>query len=790
MKSPKVRNEIPRGVVRTSKKLGRATLSFGVMLVVATLAVTATAAPSAVEVTNVTLAASQKGKAEVAIKTTQKPTFSARVTDGGNRILLDIQGAAVKGAPAALVDGNDVVAGVMTQGFQNPAATRVLVTLAHPASYSVRATADGLILTFEKAEKTSAAKAPIEMPVAGTAEAAPVEAVTLKDVRFNHGADRDKVFVELSGDAKFTQSSGKDVDRVELTGVTLPAALQRTLDVGAFRGLVDTVSTFKKGGSADTVVIEIAHHAGVRSLVTREGQALVISMMNGAPTSSETGVAVDGGAARKVRTISREELPDLPAVETSVGDNPLERAVEPEQADAFLPGMAGQVAPGKNEDQGARATAVGGRRIDLDLKDADIHDVLRLLADVGHVNVVTADNVTGSVTIRMRSVPWDQALDTVLQAKGLGMVRKGNLIRVAPIAELNKERELAIARRKSEFELAPIETRLIPISYAGATDMQDRAKDLLSPRGSLAVDARTNVLIARDITGNLNQIEELIRALDTQTPQVLIEARIVEANSTFNREIGIQWGGDAAFSQATGNDTGIAFPNSIGIAGGASPDSSNTSGLNPNGAPLTNPNFAVNLPAAVGSGSGGALGFTFGSIDQNFNLNVRLSALEANGMGRIISSPRVLTLDNRTARISSGTLIPFSQVGAQGVQTVFQEAKLQLLVTPHVTSDASVAMKVKVNRDEPDFSRLSARGDPTILKREVETELLLQDGHTAVIGGIYTRNSTRNVNQVPLLGDIPILGVLFQKRSSQDNRTELVVFITPRIVNRAESLGR
>jgi len=204
---------------------------------------------------------------------------------------------------------------------------------------------------------------------------------------------------------------------------------------------------------------------------------------------------------------------------------------------------------------------------------------------------------------------------------------------------------------------------------------------------------------------------------------------------------------------------------------------------------VSNPNFAVNLPAAAGLGSGGALGLTFGSVDGNFNLNVRLSALEATGMGRIISSPRVLTLDNKTARISSGTLIPFSQVGAQGVQTVFQEAKLQLLVTPHVTADGSVSMQVKINRDEPDFSRLSARGDPTILKREVETELLLQDGHTAVIGGIYTRNSTRNINQVPLLGDIPILGVLFQKRTTKDDRTELVVFLTPRIVNRSESLG-
>src|SRR5690606_38216565 len=211
-----------------------------------------------------------------------------------------------------------------------------------------------------------------------------------------------------------------------------------------------------------------------------------------------------------------------------------------------------------------------GRRIDVDLKDADIHNVLRILAEAGNVNIVAADNVDGSVTIRLKNGPWDQALDTILQAKKLGMVRRGNVIRVALMSDLNKERELAIARRKSELELAPIETRLIPVSYANASDMQQRAKELLSPRGSIAVDERTDVLIVRDVGGNLNQIEELTRALDTQTPQVLIEARIVEATSRFQRDVGIQWGGDVSFSPATGNETGLFFPSSIGVVGGAS----------------------------------------------------------------------------------------------------------------------------------------------------------------------------------------------------------------------------
>ncbi len=198
----------------------------------------------------------------------------------------------------------------------------------------------------------------------------------------------------------------------------------------------------------------------------------------------------------------------------------------------------------------------------------------------------------------------------------------------------------------------------------------------------------------------------------------------------------------------------------------------------------------MNLPATTSTGQGGALGITMGALGGGVNLAVRLSAAESNGVVRIISSPRILTLDNHEAHIAQGTLIPYSQISAQGVQTAFQEAKLELRVRPHVTSDGSVSMHVKVTRDEPDFTRTSPRGDPTILKREAETDLLIEDGHTAVIGGIYTRNTGRQVDQIPLFGDIPILGVLFQRRRVRDERNELLIFLTPRIVNRAESLSR
>jgi len=258
-------------------------------------------------------------------------------------------------------------------------------------------------------------------------------------------------------------------------------------------------------------------------------------------------VGKDGGPVRRVVTVAREEASsDLPRIETSIHDE------DPPTIETTSGGAAGFASGGTN----VLAQRYNGRRIDIDLKDADVHNVLRLLADTGHVNIVTADDVAGTITIRMRNVPWDQVLDVVLQAKGLGMVRTGNLIRVAPMSQLQKERELKLAQQKQEYELTPLETRLIPISYAQADELQARAKELLSPRGSLAVDERTNVLIARDIAANLNYIEELIRSLDTQTAQVLIEARIVEATSKYLRDVGIQWGGDVTFGPATGNPTG------------------------------------------------------------------------------------------------------------------------------------------------------------------------------------------------------------------------------------------
>lgn len=434
--------------------------------------------------------------------------------------------------------------------------------------------------------------------------------------------------------------------------------------------------------------------------------------------------------------------------------------------------------------------AYTGKKIDLDFKDADIHNILRLLSTVGNINIVVGDEVKGSVTLSMSNVPWNLALDVILEAKNLGKVKIAeNVYRVAPKETLEKEREMKIKELKNKKILKPLITKIIPVSYAMAEDLKLQAEGLLSIRGSVGIDKRTNVLIVRDVSDNLSLIEQLIRNLDTQTPQVLIEARIVESTSNYTREIGIQWGGHFISSTATGNPTGVVFPNSVVLAGGGQDDQTPTSGMNPFGT-TPNPNFAVNLPAMVGTGTGGALGISLGSVNNNANLNIRISALESDGVLKIISAPKILTLDNKAAKIEQGTMIPYSQISAQGVQTAFQEAKLSLEVTPHVTAEGSILMKIKINRDEPDFNNRGARGDPTILKRHAETELLIADGKTAVIGGIYTRNYGKSFNQIPFFSKIPVLGWLFKKKTDTDRRSELLIFITPRIVNRAESIGK
>ena len=396
--------------------------------------------------------------------------------------------------------------------------------------------------------------------------------------------------------------------------------------------------------------------------------------------------------------------------------------------------------------------------------------------------IVVADDVKGKVTVTLRNVPWDQALDIVLRSKGLGKEEMGNVIRIAKydlLAEAAKSRAEA---EKSRQPTLPIKVRIIPVNFARAADVATKIKDLLTERGSATVDERTNVIVVKDVQEALVRAEGLVRNLDTEIPQVLIESRIVEASSNFSRALGVQWGGNAAFTQATGNPTGAVFPNNVAVTGGSS-NSGNSIGT------ASAPNYAVSLPAAVGDGSGGALGFIFGSAGGAFNLNLRLSALENSGEAKTVSAPKIATVDNKEATIGQGISIPFSQTSASGVNTVFIEAKLELKVTPHVSADGSILLKIKATNNTPNPQLTGANNQPSIQKREAETEVLVKDGETTVIGGIYTRSTSNGVRKVPFFGNLPLLGYFFRSNTETDDHTELLIFITPRVLNRQPAPG-
>ncbi len=707
--------------------------------------------------------------AELTIRGTfTTPTYAIRSRDEGRVIVLDVEGASMPEGGLPVVGEATLVESSTTSASAH--GVRLELTTRSAVAYHASVREGRLVVRLERL-------APGEgLPVTGSARepadrAEAAGPIVVRGVTLERRDGRERVVVQLSRSAEFRVLPGASGPaRLEIVGASVDPASRREL-TGLASGLVRG-ATLRE--ARDRVTVEVARAEGAEGTAIREGNRIVWMFAPGQTASADR--------RPRSRTVARET--DYRAVMASEGgaDPSMLEGMDSDEAAAFLTDVPLQL------DAARGSRSYRGRRIDLDFNNADIHNILRLLAEVGGVNIVTSDDVSGNVTIRMRNVPWDQALEVILQAKGLGMVRRGNLIRVAPLETLEKERELAISRRKQLEDLAPLETRLVPVSYATAGDLEARVQELLSQRGSVSVDERTNVLIVRDIGDNLDDIEELIRTLDTQTPQVLIEARIVEATSTYMHDVGIQWGGDVTMNTLTGNPTGLLFPANVGLTGGNYDPLSPTAGLSPFTPTVSTPNYAVNLPATTGTGQGGAIGLTLGALGGNVNLAVRLSAAEANGVVRIISSPRILTLDNHEARIAQGTLIPYSQVSAQGVQTAFQEAILSLRVRPHVTADGSVAMHVAITRDEPDFNRTSTRGDPTILKRNAETDLLIDDGHTAVIGGIYTRNTGHQVDQIPFFGDIPIIGVLFQRRRVRDERNELLIFLTPRIVNRAEAL--
>ncbi|MFN3187092.1 MAG: type IV pilus secretin PilQ [Nannocystaceae bacterium] len=600
----------------------------------------------------------------------------------------------------------------------------------------------------------------------------------VRDVRFETDGSESRVIVEYDGVAKYDgMALTPTVQLLRFSDAKLSKKLERSLNASGKGGSVKVVTSFAEGDDAKVIV---STQAPVKPRLEEQPGVLVWHFPHAKPTPAARPVESTRVASAKPR---RNPQPKAVSM-----DAPKVGGFASGRAPAANMQVPSAVQPDVTQGRRSSRSRWRGERIDIELQDAPIKDVLLLFSDIGRVNIVAGDGVEGSVTMKLNSVPWDQALDIILRSLKLGSTREGNVIRVATLATLQEEQRQAIERANARVQLKPLETRLVPLSYATVDEMIPKVQSVLSPRGTVTPDTRTNTLIVMDVASNIALAQELVKSLDTQTPQVLIEARIVEARTSFSRQLGIQWGFDFTASPGTGNPTGLLFPNSIGVGGGGTGTPVDSRGLVLPGA-AANPNYAVDLPAPVGTGAGGAVGMSFGSISGNLNTNLRLSAAESTGEVRIISAPKVVTLDNSEATIEDGVQIPISQVSAQGVNTRFVNATLSLQVTPHVTNDGAVLLDVTIQKNEADFVNTGARGDPTILTKNANSRMLVNDADTAVIGGIYTRNKAVNYTKIPWLADVPIVGWFFKNKAEADTRSEVLIFLTPKIVNRASSIG-
>ncbi|WP_460368697.1 type IV pilus secretin PilQ [Pseudomonas sp. Tul1A2] len=409
-----------------------------------------------------------------------------------------------------------------------------------------------------------------------------------------------------------------------------------------------------------------------------------------------------------------------------------------------------------------------GEKLSLNFQDIDVRSVLQLIADFTNLNLVASDTVQGGITLRLQNVPWDQALDLVLKTKGLDKRKIGNVLLVAPADEIAARERQELESQKQIAELAPLRRELLQVNYAKAADIAKlfqsvtSAEAKIDERGSITVDERTNNIIAYQTQDRLDELRRIVAQLDIPVRQVMIEARIVEANVDYDKSLGVRWGGSIQ-NKGNWNTSGVSNGTSttIGTPGGTS----------------TNSPF-VDM-GTVGNTSG--IGIAF--ITDNVLLDLELTAMEKTGNGEIVSQPKVVTSDKETAKILKGTEIPYQEASSSGATSVsFKEASLSLEVTPQITPDNRIIMEVKVTKDEPDYLN-KVQDVPPIKKNEVNAKVLVNDGETIVIGGVFSNTQSKVVDKVPFLGDVPYLGRLFRRDVVSEKKSELLVFLTPRIMN-------
>jgi len=632
------------------------------------------------------------------------------------RIALDIPGA-TNGMGRSTVDINQGNLRSVNV-VQSGDRTRLVLNLKSPSAYKAQLQGKSLLVVLE----TTAAAGPAAAAQPVFAESRNVETQPIKDLDFRRGTDSSgRVIVALPNN-----QVGVDIRQqgqtlvVEFLKSTLPEGLRRRLDVSDFGTPVQSVTTFQAGDR-------------VRMVIEPKG-----------------------------------------AWEHSAYQSDNQFVVEVRQL---------KVDPSKL----TQGPGYAGEKLSLNFQNIEVRSLLQVIADFTNFNIVTSDSVTGAVTLRLKDVPWDQALDIVLQAKGLGMRKTGNVIWIAPKDEIASKEKLDLESRVAIQNLEPVRTQSFQLNYTKAADIAAQltagtgAARILSTRGSVIAEPRTNQLFVTDITSRLEQVQQLVGKLDIAVRQVLIEARIVEASDTFGRSLGVRLGG-SDLRGVRGGDPGYSVgggSNRLAL-GGTYNAVSGTTGESSTTLDTTNTTF-VNLPAAGQGGfSPSSFAISLFSAAANRFLNLELSALEADGKGKLVSSPRIVTADQTKAMIEQGTEFPYQQATSSGATSVaFRRATLKLEVTPQITPEGNIILDLDINKD--------SRGETTaagiaINTKHIKTQVLVENGGTVVIGGIFELTESENEAKVPLLGDLPGVGNLFKNKQRSSNKQEMLVFITPKMI--------
>lgn len=587
--------------------------------------------------------------------------------------------------------------------------TRLIVSLTQLAPYSTRVEGNNLFVVVGQGASTTAPRPAAVAPRAATAAAAPARPAAqrsraIRGVDFQRGTEGEgNVVIDLSDPTiapDIQEHDGKII--LSFARTQLPEKLRVRLDVKDF--------------------------------------ATPVQFVNAAVTGDRAVISVEPSGTFDYSTFQT--------------DNKLTVSVRPMSIDDL-------------QKRNADRQAYVGDKLSLNFQDIDVRSVLQLIADFTNLNLVASDTVQGGITLRLQNVPWDQALDLVLKTKGLDKRKIGNVLLVAPADEIAARERQELESQKQIAELAPLRRELLQVNYAKAADIAKLFQSVTSAeakvdeRGSITVDERTNNIIAYQTQDRLDELRRIVAQLDIPVRQVMIEARIVEANVDYDKSLGVRWGGSV---QNKGNW------NASGVNG-----SSSTIGTP--GSTGTNSPF-VDM-GTVNNTSG--IGIAF--ITDNVLLDLELTAMEKTGNGEIVSQPKVVTSDKETAKILKGTEIPYQEASSSGATSVsFKEASLSLEVTPQITPDNRIIMEVKVTKDEPDYLN-KVQDVPPIKKNEVNAKVLVNDGETIVIGGVFSNTQSKVVDKVPFLGDVPYLGRLFRRDVVSEKKSELLVFLTPRIMN-------